>query len=174
MTKRKKSKIKESTRKKISKSISKSISEGKSVPKKSVQIIKTRYSKKSWYHSTKTNEDVFADSLAERYRMVLLDNDPVVKRWTKKHGIRVPYLFQEKSHYCVPDFLIELTDGTIMVEEIKGRITQKELTKKKAIENYCIEFGYKFNFITTKVLDKDKGYSNYIEQFKKRKSKKDN
>lgn len=161
-----KRKTSEKTKKKRSESIAKAISEGKLVPPKNNKVVKTRYSTKSWYHSEKNNDDFYSDSIAEALKMTMLDANPIVKRWTKKHGIRIPYIYRNKSHYTIPDFLIELQDGTLIIEEVKGKITPKELAKKDATEKYCQIYGYKYIFTTTTDLDINGQYTAYLAWFK--------
>jgi hypothetical protein len=60
------------------------------------------------------------DSDLEKYHMVELEGMPGVKTWTKKHNIKIPYrLFFIKRNY-IPDFLVELNDGSKEIHETKG------------------------------------------------------
>ena len=46
------------------------------------------------------------DSLLERDYMIELEQDPTVKSWTKKHGIKIPYNFLGLFvRNYLPDFL---------------------------------------------------------------------
>ena len=60
------------------------------------------------------------------------DND--VAKWTKNHGIRIPY-FDDDGKYRTykPDFLVEKKDGTVELHEMKGgHLLQNPITKRKA------------------------------------------
>lgn len=39
--------------------------------------------------------------------MVELERDPGVLRWTKKHGLKIPYKIFGFPHKYLPDFLVE-------------------------------------------------------------------
>jgi hypothetical protein len=59
------------------------------------------------------------------------DNDVV--KWTKNHGIRIPY-FDDDGKYRTykPDFLVEKKDGTVELHEMKGgHLLQNPITKRK-------------------------------------------
>ena len=67
------------------------------------------------------------------------DND--VAKWTKNHGIRIPY-FDEDGKYRTyrPDFLVQKKDGTVELHEMKGgHLLQNPITKRKAdaAEEWC-------------------------------------
>lgn len=175
----KKRKISESERLKLSKSFSEKLANNKIENVENINFLSVgKYSTKAYHKSNKTNEITLADSLAEKYRMVQLDNDSRVVKWTKSHGIVVPYQYRGKSFNCVPDFLIQYDNNMLCVEEIKGKVTPKEIAKRDAIENYCNLKGYLFRFTTMLELDKDNGYTEFIRQFnvgkKRKKSNKRN
>jgi hypothetical protein len=67
------------------------------------------------------------------------DNDVV--KWTKNHGIRIPY-FDDDGKYRTykPDFLVEKKDGTVELHEMKGgHLLQNPITKRKidAAREWC-------------------------------------
>jgi hypothetical protein len=99
---------------------------------------KTGYYKKEWY-----------DSSLELRRMVTLDADNSVLSWTKKHRIRIEY--GDKMY--VPDFLIEYRDGTKVLEEVKGWITEKVIDKKVAAEKYCLANDMTYRMLFEKDID---------------------
>ena len=60
------------------------------------------------------------DSALEREYMVELERDPAVVRWTKKHGLKIPYKVLGFPHNYLPDFLVEYKDGHKEIHETKG------------------------------------------------------
>ncbi len=90
----------------------------------------------------------YYDSNPEREFMDFLEDEQSVAKWTKNHGIRIPYqnLDGGVARYT-PDFLIEYTDGTQELVEIKGGhlinnpINQK---KSKAGKEWCKRRGIKY------------------------------
>lgn len=173
MKKKKRKKLTDKQKQEISNRIAKSIAEGTHIKSKpSNRVKKTPYSKKTWHYSLKNNETFYCDSLAEKMRMEYLDNNYNVKKWTKHHKIVIPYIYKGKKHNCVPDFLIEFTNGMYCIEEVKGRITEKELVKKDAIKNFCDTMKYMFSFVTTKDLDINGEYTEFLKKFKNGKNRK--
>ena len=148
------------TKSKMSKTRAKLISEGK------INTSSFNRGVKSWYHSNKNNEDFYSDSKLEKFRMEQLDEDVKIKTWTKRHGIKIQYFYEDKEKYCVPDFLITTINNELIIEEVKGRITKIELIKKEAIEKYCIEHNIKFSFLTQKMLNKGGAYRKYLKENK--------
>lgn len=67
-----------------------------------------------YWQSTKTGKWVYAMSVMEMLRMQQLDQDPDVKWW----GREVPTIQWDGGIY-VPDLIIEYSNGTVVVEEIK-------------------------------------------------------
>jgi len=95
----------------------------------------------------------YYDSSWELEYMKTLENDPDVAKWTKNHGIRIPYFDQDGKYriYC-PDFLVEKGDGTIELHEMKGgHLLQNPITKRKidAAREWC-----KTRKMTIKLLSK--------------------
>lgn len=102
---------------------------------------------KCWYRSIKTNQYNFADSGYELVRMKFLDNQQDVKSWTKKHGIVL--LWGPEQRRYIPDFFIELQDGRVILEEIKGWVQDPEEFnyKNNVAEEYCKSQNIKFQII---------------------------
>lgn len=150
------------TKSKMSKTRSHLIANG------TVNMVSINRGKKSWYYSPKNNEWFYSDSLLERFRMEQLDNDTTITSWTKRHGIKVAYKYKGVTKYCVPDFLINY-EKNIVIEEVKGRVTELELIKKQAISDFCNENKYDFCFLTQKELNCDGLYRKYINNFKDKK-----
>jgi hypothetical protein len=83
----------------------------------------------------------YYDSSWEREYMEELENDPNVVKWTKNHGIRIPY-FDEDGKYRTyrPDFLVEREDGAVELHEMKGgHLLQNPITRRKieAAKEWC-------------------------------------
>ena len=83
----------------------------------------------------------YYDSSWELEYMKNLENDSNVVRWTKNHGIRIPY-FDEDGKYRTykPDFLVEKENGSIELHEMKGgHLLDNPITKRKvdAAREWC-------------------------------------
>jgi hypothetical protein len=108
------------TRERMSKSRADGLASGR--------IINTHeYGNKSWYVSSKTNERVRCDSILEKFRMTQLDNDPNVCDWTKRYGIKIPYVFNGYTKHYVPDFLITTNSGEKSLK--KSRVMMRKLVR---------------------------------------------
>lgn len=100
------------------------------------------------------------DSDLEKYYMVELEGMPGVKTWTKKHNIKIPYRFFFIKRNYIPDFLVELNDGSKEIHETKGLpflFLLSTKLKKQSAEEYCRKLGWKYKFITK---DKEVFYRN--------------
>jgi type III restriction enzyme len=71
------------------------------------------------------------DSGWERTVARALDESPLVRAWAKNErlGLTIPYRHGQATHHHTPDFLIALTDGTMLVVEVKG--LERELDRSK-------------------------------------------
>ena len=83
----------------------------------------------------------YYDSSWELEYMEELESNNDIVKWTKNHGIRIPY-FDEDGKYRTyrPDFLVEKKDGTIEIHEMKGgHLLQNPITKRKldAARDWC-------------------------------------
>ncbi len=86
-----------------------------------------------------------------------LERDPLVVRWTRHHGLRIPYQkrFGSRGHY-EPDFMVELAGGDKELREVKGEHllgdnnTQKKL---RAGDEYCRRRSMKFRVVTKSAVD---------------------
>jgi len=64
----------------------------------------------------------YYDSSWELELMNALEKDYKVKKWTKNHGIIIPYWDEDgKLRGFKPDFLVEMEDGLKEIIEIKGK-----------------------------------------------------
>jgi len=129
-------------REKISKIVSDGISNGK-------YNSRFHYSKQGWY-ITKNGNNEYYDSSYELKRMKQLDNMNVT--WTKKHGIRIPYIVDGKLKNYIPDFLVE----NRILEEVKPKsLLNNRINKIKF--KFAIQFakdnGYEYKIITEEHLD---------------------
>jgi len=91
------------------------------------------------------------DSALEREYMVELERDPAVKRWTKKHGIKIPYKFLGLVRHYLPDFVVEYKDGNKEIHETKGLPLLLWLSTKlkgQTAEEFCKARGWKYKVIT--------------------------
>ncbi len=90
----------------------------------------------------------YYDSEQELKFMEFLENSEDVVKWTKNHGIRIPYfnLDGKLAHYT-PDFLIEYKNGEQEIVEIKGKhLISNPITKSKiqAAMEWCKKRGIKY------------------------------
>lgn len=90
-------------------------------------------------------------SLIERDYMLILEENPEVRFWTKNHGIQIVYYLLLTRHHYWPDFFVELVDGSKEIHETKGEGLMYWLTthaKREAAEKWCKEHGYKYRMVT--------------------------
>ena len=92
------------------------------------------------------------DSLLERDYMIELEQDPAVKSWTKKHGIKIPYTFLGLfTRNYLPDFLVEYNGGSKEIHEGKGLplfFWDSTKAKRAAAQEWCKIHGMKYKVIT--------------------------
>lgn len=92
------------------------------------------------------------DSELEHLYMEKLDADPLVARWMKKHGISIAFIdaHGRKRQYR-PDFLVELTDGSKKLVEVKNpqlMATDDVQRKRRAAEDWCTRRGMEYEIAT--------------------------
>lgn len=94
----------------------------------------------------------YYDSSWELDYMKELEGDDSVSKWTKNHGIGIPYFDAEsKLRTYKPDFLVEKTDGTIDLVEMTGRHLLKNPDKIKKMEfakKWCEARGMKYRIVS--------------------------
>ena len=92
----------------------------------------------------------YYDSSWELELMEKLEKDNTVKKWTKNHGIIIPYWDENtKLRGFKPDFLIEKEDGTKEIIEIKGRHLLSQFKKKMdAAQEWCKARKMEFRIIS--------------------------
>ena len=91
------------------------------------------------------------DSALEREYMVELERDAAVVKWTKKHGLKIPYHMFGFPHNYLPDFLVEYKDGHKEIHETKGlplMLWIETKLKGEAAEEYFKKLGWKYKMIT--------------------------
>lgn len=94
----------------------------------------------------------YYDSNLERQMMVKLEADADVAKWQKRHGISIPWIDPNgKRHKYRPDFLVELTDGTKKIIEVKDPSKMDSpsvLRKRSAAEEWCRQRGLQYELAT--------------------------
>jgi len=91
------------------------------------------------------------DSALEREYMIELERDAAVVKWTKKHGIKIPYTFLGIRRYYIPDFVVEYRDGTKEIHETKGLPLLLWLSTKlkgQSAQDFCAARGWRYKQIT--------------------------
>ena len=90
----------------------------------------------------------YYDSEPEREYMVFLDKSEEVAKWTKNHGIRIPYFnLDDKLAHYIPDFLVEYKNGEQEIVEIKGgHLINNSIIRRKsqAAMEWCKKRGIKY------------------------------
>ncbi|MBU4321321.1 MAG: TnsA endonuclease N-terminal domain-containing protein [Thermodesulfovibrionales bacterium] len=88
----------------------------------------------------------------ELEHMRFLEKDKMVSKWTKNHGIEIPYVTESGNiRKYRPDFLIQRIDGTKEIHEVKGRHLLENpdtLRKREAAENWCKRRGMQFILVS--------------------------
>ncbi len=107
------------------------------------------------YQSTKTGKTEMSDSSYETRRFKALDESPLVKKWTKAHGIRIQYREKNRRRNYLPDILVEYHDGSVFLEEVKGYVRDRWnfALKNVAAMLYCHQKGYTFRIVFREQLD---------------------
>ena len=79
------------------------------------------------------------DSTWESSAAYCLDHNANVKAWAKNDhlGFFVRYSFGGLTRRYLPDFLVRLTNGKMLVLEVKGVETDKSRAKNKALREWC-------------------------------------
>ena len=88
-----------------------------------------------------------------------LERDPMVARWTRHHGLRVPYRkWWGGPGYYEPDFLVELIGGAKELREVKGTHLFSDANtarKLRSGDQFCRERGMVFRVVTKSPVDPD-------------------
>lgn len=107
------------------------------------------------YHSSKTGKTEKYDSSYELRRFIALDASPLVKTWTKKHGLKIRYKMMGRQHRYHPDILVIYHDGQKFVEEIKGKVWDRLAfgLKNLAAISHCAMYGMKYRVLFREQLE---------------------
>lgn len=94
----------------------------------------------------------YYDSKWELEHMEELELDSKVRAWTKNHGIGIHYFDTEgKVRTYEPDFLVQYTDSTVEIHEIKAsNLLNLPETKKKveAARKWCADRKMEYRIIS--------------------------
>lgn len=112
---------------------------------------------RGWKRSVRGGAGEWYDSGWELQYMDELDRDPMVIRWTRHHGLRIPYQkwWGGNGRY-EPDFLVELAGGNKELREVKGEhlLADRNTTRKlRAGDRFCRERGMTFRVVTKSRVD---------------------
>ena len=87
----------------------------------------------------------------ERLMMERLEADPAVRKWTKRHGISIPWIdARHQRHAYHPDFLVEYVDGSLAIIEVKGgdRVDSDAVRRKQqAADLWCKRRGMTYKIV---------------------------
>lgn len=97
---------------------------------------------------------------------LLLDTDTTIVSWTKLHGIRIPYMFENIQYNYVPDFFIEFISGEKLIEEVKGRIILHDLEKQNACKSYCESNNHRYRMIMGTDINDLQNYKKLLKETK--------
>jgi type III restriction enzyme len=91
-----------------------------------------------WAKRSHINFAVY-DSTWEASEAFTLDHDSNVEAWVKNDhlGFEVLYVYKGVVRKYRPDFLIRLTNGKILVLEVKGEDNQQNETKRRFLDEWC-------------------------------------
>ncbi|MGO8749562.1 MAG: BPTD_3080 family restriction endonuclease [Thermoguttaceae bacterium] len=91
-----------------------------------------------WAKRSHVNVCVY-DSTWEASEAFTLDHDPHVDAWVKNDhlGFEVLYVYKGAVRKYRPDFLIRLTNGRMLVLEVKGEDDQQNQTKRRFLDEWC-------------------------------------
>src|SRR3989338_5148083 len=82
---------------------------------------------KGFKKSPRGQDGEWYDSGWELQYMRELELDPMVRRWTRHHGLRIPYRkWWGSNGYYEPDFLVEIQGGQKEIREVKGTHLRSE------------------------------------------------
>lgn len=78
------------------------------------------------------------DSSYEVSDQFKLDRNPFVDAWAKNDhlGFEIPYTFNGAYANYRPDFIIRLNNGHYLILETKGKETEKDVAKRKALQEW--------------------------------------
>ena len=103
------------------------------------------------------------DSGWEATEAYLLEKNEHVKACAKNDllGFEIVYVYEGVVRKYIPDYLVKLDNGKTLVLETKGRMTEKDIAKRKALSTWIEavngtgEFGMWCNDVSLNVADVD-------------------
>ena len=131
----------------------------------------------TWYTSKPCNSTQHSqishcvyDSGWESTEAYILEKNPHVEAWAKNDhlGFEIVYIYEGVVRKYVPDYLVRLDNGKTLVLETKGRMTSRDIAKRKALSewvkavNATGEFGTWANDISFNVADVDGIIQKYL------------
>jgi hypothetical protein len=123
------------------------------------KILNGEYS--SWFdkgkhYSIKLDKEVAYRSSWEKAVYEILDKDDNVKSYTPE-PFKIPYVFEKVKRHYIPDLLVEYSDSTKKLVEIKPKVfINHSINKAKfdAAKKYCKNDNLVFEIWTEKFIDK--------------------
>ena len=106
--------------------------------------------KASHFFSKKCNTEFYCRSSYERAYLEKLETDPQILSFDTE-PFRVPYIYEGREHNYVPDFIINRTDGTSFIAEVKPSslvFEPKNAAKIAACQAICNEKRIPYSIIT--------------------------
>lgn len=93
-----------------------------------------------WEPSKQNAVTRVADSTWEYQAAYELDRNPHVQAWAKNDhlGFEITYMFAGAFQKYRPDYLVRLSDGTMLVVEVKGMNTEKDRTKRRFLDEWIL------------------------------------
>lgn len=123
---------------------------GQIIPNDTIYSIKL---KTGYFKSEKTKLRIYHRSGLEKYFLERASNNKLIKSISSAETLRISYKYNDSSHTYLPDFKIELHDGSIFIIEIKGSYPfdiAKLDAKLKALDCYCETNNYKWEILYKK------------------------
>jgi type III restriction enzyme len=76
--------------------------------------------------------------LWEASEAAVLDRDERVAAWAKNEhlGFEIAYVFDGEVRKYRPDYLVRMTQGTLLVLEVKGRESARDQTKRRFMDEW--------------------------------------
>lgn len=115
----------------------------------------TKKTKRGFFESKKMNQSFHYASSFELRRMMFFDKHDDIVSFTKRHGIKLAYTIDEKRHFYIPDFLVKLRNGRVILEEIKGWVRDKRIFEAKCLvaRSFCELNGFEFRVLFERDLE---------------------
>lgn len=110
------------------------------------------------------------DSTWEATESYVIEKNPYVAAWAKNDhlGFKILYVFDGVVRKYLPDFLIRLTNGKILILETKGQETRRDKEKRKVLSEWVAavnslgEYGEWCNDVSYNIADVDGIIAKYI------------